>query len=416
MTTVGSLRIIHVDMDAFYVSVELLRNPELRGQPVVVGGRGARGVVAAASYEARAYGVHSAMPSTQAQRLCPEAVFLSGDHALYAEVSARIMAIFGDFTPLVEPLSLDEAFLDVAGVLRVHGSAPAIARRIRQRVVDEEALTCSVGVSSVKFLAKLASEAAKPSATPSGPAFGAGVHVIEPGQELAFLHPLPVRALWGVGPKTLAKLERLGISTVGDLAELPEAAAINALGDASGRHLWRLSHAIDERSVEPDQAAKSISHEETFAHDRYEPEDLGRELVRMGDAVAARLRDHELAARTISIKVRFGDFRTLTRSTTMDFPVETAGEIVPAARRLLDTLDVSVGVRLLGVAASGLVVGGNRQMSFDDLRGPSWDDATSAVDEIRARYGSDAIGPASLCDAGRVRVKRRGDQQWGPDG
>ncbi|MDH5239024.1 MAG: DNA polymerase IV, partial [Acidimicrobiia bacterium] len=395
---------------------ELLRNPELRGQPVVVGGRGARGVVAAASYEARAYGVHSAMPSTQAQRLCPEAVFLSGDHALYAEVSARIMAIFGDFTPLVEPLSLDEAFLDVAGVLRVHGSAPAIARRIRQRVVDEEALTCSVGVSSVKFLAKLASEAAKPSATPSGPAFGAGVHVIEPGQELAFLHPLPVRALWGVGPKTLAKLERLGISTVGDLAELPEAAAINALGDASGRHLWRLSHAIDERSVEPDQAAKSISHEETFAHDRYEPEDLGRELVRMGDAVAARLRDHELAARTISIKVRFGDFRTLTRSTTMDFPVETAGEIVPAARRLLDTLDVSVGVRLLGVAASGLVVGGNRQMSFDDLRGPSWDDATSAVDEIRARYGSDAIGPASLCDAGRVRVKRRGDQQWGPDG
>jgi len=406
-------------MDAFYVSVELLRRPELRGRPVVVGGRGRRGVVAAASYEARAYGVYSAMPSTRAQRLCPDAVFLSGDHTLYAEVSDRIMAIFRDVTPLVEPLSLDEAFLDVRGAVRLHGSAPEIAAAIRTRVREQEQLTCSVGVASVKFLAKLASEAAKPRATPGGPVFGSGVKVVESGTELDFLHPLPVRALWGVGPKTLQRLEGLGITTVADLAELPEQAVMSALGDANGRHLWRLSHAIDERAVDPDQTPKSISHEETFANDRHDHEALGRELVRMGDAVASRLRHHRLAARTVSIKVRFGDFRTITRSTTVEFPVDTAGEIIRASRRLLEQLEVSPGVRLLGVTATGLVEGGNRQLSLDDMvddaAETSWDEATTAVDEIRARYGPDAIGPASTSRDGSIRTKRKGEQQWGPD-
>ena len=425
MTTPRS--ILHVDMDAFYVSVELQRRPELRGQPVVVGGTGNRGVVAAASYEARHYGIYSAMPSTRARRLCPHAVFLPGDHAHYGEVSRRVMTILRSFTPLVEPISLDDAFLDVTGSRRLLGTAPEIGHEIRRRVLSEEGLTCSVGAATNKFLAKLASEAAKPRAARTGPQPGIGVKVIEPGDELRFLHPLPVQALWGVGPKTLEKLSGRGIATVGDLAALGEDDAARLLGDANGRHLSRLARGIDDRAVEPDQRPKSIGHEETFPRDHHGLDTLRREAVRMADAVAARLRDHDLAGRTVTIKVRFHDFRTITRSVTMPTPIDNGPAVARAAKDLLDQIDPSSGVRLLGVSVSQLAGRGSRQLTLDEALATGWDpgsgprahredDATKAVDAIRRRFGDEAIVPATLRGEHGIRVKRGGDQQWGPDG
>jgi DNA polymerase IV len=412
----GDRSILHVDMDAFFVSVELARRPELRGRPVVVGGSGDRGVVAAASYEARAYGVTSAMPSVRARRLCPGAVFLPGDHQRYAEVSARVMAIFRSFTPLVEPVSLDEAFLDVTGVERALGPGPAIARRIRAEVHDAEGLTCSVGVAASKMLAKLASEAAKPRASPSGPIPGSGVRVIAPGEELDFLRPLPARALWGVGPATLAKLERFGVRTVGDIADLPAATLVGAFGAGQGRHLARLANGVDDRAVVPDQAPKSIGHEETFPVDLHEARALEREVVRMADAVAWRLRRAGLAARTVTVKVRFPDFRTITRSVTVPTPVDDGPPLARAAEALLAQVDVAPGVRLLGVSAAGLVEASTRQLTLDDAGGPAWHAASGAVDAVRERFGDRAIGPASAVGPEGVRVPRRGESQWGPDG
>ena len=419
--------ILHVDMDAFFASVELLRHPELRGRPVVVGGTGERGVVAAASYEARRYGVHSAMPSVRAKRLCPQAVFLAGDHAHYGEVSARVMTLFRAMTPLVEPISLDEAFLDVSGARRLHGPAPVIAERLRRQVRDQEGLDCCVGVARVKFLAKLASQAAKPRATTTGIEAGPGVVVVRPDAELRFLHPLPVKALWGVGPVTLAKLERIGVRRVGDLAQLPVDTVVACVGRAAGEHLHALANAVDPRVVVADHAAKSVGHEETFARDLHRPEHLGVELLRMSDAVATRLRAGGLAGRTITVKVRFGDFRTITRSRTLDGPTDSPRAIARTGRELLAGIDPSPGVRLLGISVSQFGAGeGFTQLSLDDLAtapdsdapGPTeagWTAAESAVDAIRARFGARAVGPASLAGPDGLRIARRGAQQWGPD-
>jgi DNA polymerase-4 len=424
---VGLRTILHVDMDAFFVSVELRRRPELRGQPVVVGGTGPRGVVAAASYEARRYGVHSAMPGAIARRLCPNAVFLPGDHELYSAVSREVHEIFHEATPIVEPLALDEAFLDVTGSLRLLGEGVVIGRYLRERVLTELDLSCSVGVAPNKFLAKLASVSAKPRASAAGVEAGPGVFEVARGEELAFLHPLAVQRLWGVGPATLERLQRLGITTVGDLAALGEDTLVRAVGKASGRHLAALAMGVDDRPVEPERAMKSIGHEETFARDLHDHAELHTELVRLTDAVASRLRAGSTGARTVTLKVRFAGFVTITRSVTLPAPVATAAAVLDAVRPLMARVDPTPGVRLIGVHTSNF---GEpiEQLRFDELfaaaapsGGPvttpaaDWSDASAAVDAIRERFGTTAIGPASAVTRTGLRLVRRGAQQWGPD-
>ncbi|MBV8160561.1 MAG: DNA polymerase IV [Acidimicrobiia bacterium] len=406
--------VLHVDMDAFYAAVEILEDPTLVGKPVIVGGTGARGVVAACSYEARVYGVHSAMPSVRARRLCPGAVFLAGRFDRYGDYSRRLHQILLSFTPLVEGIALDEAFLDVEGARKLLGPAEEQAAAIRWRIAEELRLTASVGAGTSKLVAKLASEAAKPRVTNQGVRPGAGVRVVPPGGELTFLHPHPVQALWGVGPATLRRLQRFGVRTVGDLAALPETTVIGALGEAQGRHLHALAWARDDRPVEPDRAAKSIGHEETYPHDHYELEPLRREAVRMGDAVAARLRELGQAGRTVTVKVRFADFQTITRSRTVPEPVDTGAAVAAVACSLLEQIDPTPGIRLLGVSASNLGPRQAAQLSLDDAA--PWDDATRAVDEVRRRFGPDAVGPASLVGDRGLQTKRRGEQQWGPPG
>jgi DNA polymerase IV len=414
-------------MDAFYAAVEARDRPELAGRPLIVGGAGRRGVVASCSYEARAYGVRSAMPSAQARRLCPHAVFVGGRFDRYHEVSQQIHEIFTEFTPVIEPIALDEAFLDVQGAQRLFGPPAAIAWAIRGRIDAELGLSASVGVASCKVLAKLASEAAKPRASLQGITPGRGVVVVEEGQELAFLHPHPIEALWGVGPVTAERLQRLGVRTVGQLAAVPLDVLERALGRAHGRHLHDLAHGRDDRVVEVDRQVKSVSHEETYATDRFTHEELHVEVVRMADAVASRLRATGLAGRTVTVKVRFGDFTTITRSHSVPAPVEAGQVIAAVATRLVDAVDVSPGVRLLGVGVSSLsraaVVPAQQlalTLSEDDPAGSTalasadWSEATMAVDAVRRRFGDAAVAPAAVVEKGHLRVKRPGDTQWGP--
>jgi len=426
--------ILHVDMDMFYVAVELRDNPTLRGLPVVVGGEGPRGVVAAASYEARRFGVFSAMSSAQARRLCPHALFLPGRPSVYREVSSQVHGIFASFTPLVEGISLDEAFLDVTGALRLHGSALAIADMIRTRVADEIGITCSVGVAANKFVAKIASKAAKPRVVADGIDPGAGVVVVEAGREVEFLHPLPVRALWGVGPATHARLDRIGVKTVADLATIGVEHLVVALGEASGRHLFDLAWGRDDRPVESDREAKSIGHEETFLDDVFDPDELHRHMARLCEAVAVRVRAGKLRARTLTLKIKFANFRSITRSITLDHARESAPGFVDALAPLLGAIEVGQGVRLLGVSASQFEAAdgpaGPVQASlFDtiddqspDERGlietkvldeATWANASGAMDEIRRKFGADAIRTvAALRDA--EELGEVGENPWGP--
>ncbi|MEP1126236.1 MAG: DNA polymerase IV [Ilumatobacter sp.] len=409
--------ILHADMDAFFVSVELRRHPELVGRPVVVGGTGNRGVVAAASYEARRYGVHSALPSAIAKRRCPHAVFLPGDHDHYGEVSRQVREVFDRYTPLVEPLSLDEAFLDVTGSLKLFGDGVTIGHRIRDDIRDELQLGCSVGVATNKFLAKLASVEAKPQAHRDRIEPGEGVTLVRPDAEQEFLDRLPVKRLWGVGPATLEKLERLGIATVRDLRRIDLPVLSTAIGPNLAGHLAALAVGADDREVDPDREAKSISHEETYPLDKHTPREMRRELVRLADAVAQRMRNQGVGARTWQVKVRFAaGFTTITRSVTTGDHLDRAPDILELVGPVLDAVDPSPGVRLLGLSGSNLGQPA-AQLTFDDLdvSTPDVGATTHALDAIRQRFGDGAIGPASAVSAGRLTTVRRGSQQWGPD-
>ena len=382
--------VLHVDMDAFYAGVSLLAHPELRGQPVIVGGGATRGVVLSATYEARAHGVHGAMPMMRARRLCPQAVVLAPDHDAYARVSAGVMEVFRSITPLVEPISLDEAFLDVRGAARRLGGPTQIGEWIRAIVQDEQGVTCSVGVASTKFVAKLASARCKPD----------GLLVVPAGDVVSFLHPLPVGALWGVGAKTEDVLHQLGLHTVGDLAQTPVATLVRALGPAAGAHLAALAWGRDERPVVPQEPDRSIGAENTFSTDVDDPVVIARELLRLSERTAARLRASAQVGRTVSIKVRFADFTTITRSRTLPEPTDLGRLVYDTALELYAALGLQrARIRLVGVRVEGIAdaSGQPHQLQLGE-RERGWRDAEQAVDRAARRFGAGSVRPATLVD------------------
>ncbi|MCW2726941.1 MAG: polymerase [Frankiales bacterium] len=384
--------VLHVDMDAFYASVELLKHPELRGQPMIVGGGGSRGVVLSATYEARAYGVHSAMPMMRARRLCPQAVVLPPSGAEYARASANVMEVFRSVTPLVEPISLDEAFLDVRGAARRLGGPRQIGEWIRATVEDEQGITCSVGVATTKFVAKLASARCKPD----------GLLVVPADRVVAFLHPLPVGALWGVGDKTEEVLRKLGLHTVGDIANTPVSTLQRALGPAVGGHLSALSWGRDERSVTPHEPDKSIGAEETFAVDVDDPVVIARELLRLSERTAARLRAAGQVGRTVSIKLRFADFTTITRSRTLSEATDVGRTVYEVALGLYEALGLErARLRLVGVRVEGITdeADQHRQLLLGE-KDNGWREAEQAVDKASRRFGAGAVRPATLVQPG----------------
>jgi DNA polymerase-4 len=389
--------ILHVDMDAFFVSVEIRRDPTLAGRPVVVGGN-VRGVVAAASYEARRYGIRSAMPMSQAVRMCRDLVVLPPDRPSYAAASGAVMSILRDVTPLVEPLSLDEAFLDVAGTVRRLGSPAAIARHVRARIAEEQHLTCSVGVARTKFVAKLASARCKPN----------GMLVIPVARVREFLDPLPVTVLWGVGARTAEQLHRLGIRTVADLAETPLPTLHRAVGGAVATHLSALAHGIDERSVQTGEQEKSISADHTTDTDLTDAADVDRLLLQLSEEVGRRVRDRGLVARTVGIKIRFADFSMVTRVRSLPGWVDATSAIHATARELYAGLDLDrPRIRLVGVKCENLRDGAAapHQLSLDLTHAtagsvPADSDVDPALDRatdaVRARFGAAALGLGSL--------------------
>jgi DNA polymerase-4 len=387
--------ILHVDMDAFFASVAVRSQPELRGKPVVVGGVGPRGVVSSASYEARRFGVRSAMPTARARALCPAAIFLPVDGPAIAAASRAVMAIFRDVTPLVEPLSSDEAFLDVAGAQRLLGRPAVIAQQIRERMFEEQRLTCSVGVAPTKFVAKLGSTRAKPD----------GMLVVPAGLVLDFLHPLPVDALWGVGERAAETLRRLGLTTVGELARAPFGMLRRAVGEAAAGHLHELSWGRDPRKVTPEREEKSIGAEMTFDVDVADRELLRRSLLALSDKVGARLRASGQVGRTVVIKVRLADFRTVNRSRTVPTSTDVAREIFEISWGLFEALGATDHIRLVGVRVEGLTGAAttSRQLSLGEPE-RGWREAEAATDAIAARFGGARVGPASLL--GRSDLRR----------
>ena len=386
---VSESTILHVDLDAFFASVEERDNPALKGKAVVVG-TGIRGVVSAANYEARKFGIHAAMPVGRAKRLAPHAIFVPPNMSRYSEVSSHIMEIFRSVTPLVEPLSLDEAFLDVTGAKRLLGDGREIAKQIRAKVEASEGITCSVGIATTKFIAKLASGRCKPN----------GMLEIASDRVLEFLHPLPVNAIWGVGPKTNEELLKLGLQTVADIANTPRQTLIRALGEAAGASLYELSWGRDYRDVEPVEVDKSISAVETFDADTEDQEIVLRELLRLTEKATYRMREKDFSARTISIKVRFADFKTITRSKTVPLAISATHEVYEVVKTLFIALKLDrARIRLVGVSLDGLEDGidGTEQLVLGE-RENGWRQATAAIDKASARFGQGSVRPARLLD------------------
>jgi len=383
-------RILHVDMDAFYASVEVLDDPSLRGKPLIVGGVEGRGVVASASYEARRFGVRAAMSVGQALRLCPSAVVVVPHFERYAALSRQVMDIFHEITPLVEPLSIDEAFLDVSGARRLWGSPGRIAVMLRRRVKEQTGLTCSVGVASTKHVAKIASTLSKPD----------GLLIVSHADTQAFLAARPVRALWGVGPKAAEALEGRGIRFVSDILSSPRHVLERALGSATGERVWQLAHGIDPREVDTVHVEKSVGHEETFLEDVSDAVVLRTELRRLADRVAARLRAGQWEAQTIALKLRYADFTTVSRSVTLPEATHVGQRIGDVAIEMLAQLPLDQPVRLVGVRGERLrsTAGGMLALWDDDAE---WRAVDEALDGARARFGKAAVTRASILGARR---------------
>lgn len=379
--------IMHVDMDAFYASVELRRRPDLLGKPVLVGGS-TRGVVLSATYPARAHGITGGMPMTRARRLCPEAVVVPPDFDAYAETSRGIRAIFESFTAVVESASIDEAFLDLTGAIRPIGPPALIGELIRAKVHDEQGITCSVGIGPTKFVAKLASTAAKPD----------GLREVPPAEVVPFLHQLPVEAMWGVGEATAEKLHRLGLHQVADLAYTPKATLQRAFGTHSGAHLHELAWGRDPRPVVGRPPERSVGSEETFGRDTDDETVVRRELLRMADRTAARMRKSEVLGRTVVITVRFADYSQITRTGTMRTLTDSGGEIHAQALALWEALGLRrARIRKVGVRVEGLVDRSDAHLQ-PELGEPEhgWRDAEQAMDAAVARFGPQAVRRASL--------------------
>ena len=406
----GGCTIVHVDMDAFYASVAIRDRPELQDVPVIVGG-GHRGVVLSATYAARAYGVHSAMPMTRARRLCPEAVIIAPDFDELSIVSSSVMETFRTVTPVVEVLSMDEAFLDVSGSLRRFASAAEVGSYLRARIYDEQQITCSVGVAATPTVAKLASRRAKPD----------GLLVVPRHEVTAFLHPMRVEELWGVGEATATQLHRLGLRRVGDLAHTPVEVLQRAMGAGSGARLHAMAWGVDDRVVTPrrgpDEPERSIGSDETFGRDTDDEVVVRRELLRLSAKVAMRMRAAQVCGRTVTLKVRFHDFTTITRSRTLRDTTSGTQEIYATAAELFSRLGLErARIRLVGVRVEGLVdvARATRQLRLDEpVHG--WEDAERAVDRAVSRFGGSAVRPATLLqkssDRARPASPRAGEPQ-----
>jgi DNA polymerase-4 len=374
-------------MDAFFASVEVLHRPDVAGKPAVVAHDSPRSVVTSATYEARAMGVRSAMPLAMAKQLAPGLIVLEPHMPTYREYSRKVMTVFHEFTPLVEQLSIDEAFLDVSGAIKLFGPPEMIAQKIKDRVREKTGLPCSVGLASTKFVAKLASTQSKPD----------GLLVIEDERTLEFLHPLPIDALWGVGKKTAEVLRKRGIHTVADVAHTPVDSLVSALGTSAGKHLHNLAWAKDPRPVSSERVDKSIGKEHTFGTDVTDMEKLTATLLAQADAVAAQLRADFIEARTIGLKVTFSDFESVTRSRTVPEPTSVGREIHKVVCELLNELQIgSRAVRLIGVRATSFVQAGTQPLSLWEDDVDPWKDAEIAVDEVTKKFGKDSVRPASL--------------------